>query len=80
MQKYRKFSSYLVQNLKKGNRKLCNLLEQEAMDAFVERKNMAQQIGEEVGTKLLFPMLLMLGIVIVIIMVPAMISFQAGIS
>ena len=80
LQKYRKFSSYLVQNLKKGNRKLCNLLEQEAMDAFVERKNMAQQIGEEVGTKLLFPMLLMLGIVIVIIMVPAMISFQAGIS
>lgn len=80
LQRYRKLSSYLIQNLKKGNRKLCNFLEQEAVEAFAERKSMAQQYGEEVGTKLLLPMLMMLGIVIVIIMVPAVISFQAGIS
>lgn len=80
LQKYRKLSSYLVQNLKKGNKRLCNLLEQESIEAFEERRNMAQQIGEEVGTKLLFPMLLMLGIVIVIIMVPAILSFQGGIN
>ena len=80
LQKYRKLSSYLVQNLKKGNKGLCELLEREAAEAFAERKNIAQQLGEEVGTKLLFPMLLMLGIVIFIIMVPAVLSFESGIS
>ena len=80
LQKYRKLSSYLVQNLKKGNKGLCELLERESAEAFAERKNMAQQLGEEVGTKLLFPMLLMLGIVILIIMVPAVLSFETGIS
>ncbi len=77
--KYRKLSGYLVQGLQKGNRSLCELLEQEAEDAFAERKNMARQYGEEVGTKLLFPMLLMLGIVVFVIMVPAIISFQSGV-
>lgn len=80
LQKYRKLSSYLVQNLKKGNKGLCELLEKEAAEAFAERKNLAQQLGEEVGTKLLFPMLLMLGIVILIIMIPAILSFETGIS
>ena len=66
--------------LKKGNKGLCELLERESAEAFAERKNMAQHLGEEVGTKLLFPMLLMLGIVILIIMVPAVLSFETGIS
>lgn len=78
VQKYRKLSNYLVQNLKKGNRTLCELLEHETEEAFAERKNLARQYGEEVGTKLLLPMLLMLGIVIFVIMVPAVISFQTG--
>lgn len=78
--KYRKLSSYLVQNMKKGNRGLCELLEREAAEAYAERKNMARQYGEEVGTKLLLPMLLMLGIVIFVIMVPAVISFQSGVN
>ncbi|MBQ8280380.1 MAG: hypothetical protein IJZ23_11100 [Roseburia sp.] len=78
VQKYRKLSNYLVQNLKKGNRTLCELLEHETEEAFTERKNLARQYGEEVGTKLLLPMLLMLGIVIFVIMVPAVISFQTG--
>lgn len=80
IQKYRKFSSYLVQNLKKGNRGLRGMLEQEAEEAFAERKSMAQKYGEEAGTKLLFPMLLMLGIVILVIMIPAVISFQSGVN
>jgi len=78
--KYRKLGSYLVQNLKKGNRDLCELLEREATEAFAERRNMVQRYGEEAGTKLLFPMLLMLGIVVFIVMVPAVISFQSGVN
>lgn len=77
--KYRKLSGYLAQSLKKGNHNLCEWLEQEASDAFAERKSRAQQYVEEAGTKLLFPMLLMLGIVIFVIMVPAVISFQSGV-
>lgn len=80
LQRYRKLSSYLVQNMKKGNNGLCEMLEREAMEAFLERKNAAWKYGEEVGTKLLLPMLLMLGIVIFVIMVPAVISFQSGIN
>lgn len=80
LQKYRKLSSYLIQNMKKGNRSLCEMLEREALEAFLERKNAAWKYGEEMGTKLLFPMLLMLGIVIFVIMVPAVISFQSGIN
>lgn len=77
---YRKLSGYLVQNMKKGNQGLCELLNREAQEAFEERKNLAKQYGEKAGTKLLLPMLLMLGIVIFIIMVPAVISFQSGVS
>ncbi len=76
LQKYRKLTGYLIQNTRKGNRALCELLEREVSETFDERKRMAQQLSEEVGTKLLFPMLLMLGIVIAVIMVPAVISFQ----
>ena len=40
-----------------------------------ERKNNARKLGEKAGTKLLFPMILMLGIVMVILMVPAFLAF-----
>ena len=76
LHRYRKFCSLITQNLQKGTRGLGQLLECEAADAFEERKNLAKKYGEEAGTKLLLPMLLMFGIVVVIIMVPAMMSFQ----
>ena len=76
LHRYRKFCSLLVQNLRKGTRGLVQLLEQEVSDAFEERKNLAKKSGEEAGTKLLFPMMIMFGIIIVIIMVPAFLSLQ----
>lgn len=74
--RYRKFGNLLSQNLRKGSRGLTKLLEQEAEEAFEERKSMARKLGEEAGTKLLFPMLLMLGAVMVILAFPAMYSMQ----
>jgi flagellar motor component MotA len=71
-----KFSSLIVQNLKKGSRELVNLLELEAIDAFEERKNQAKKYGEEAGTKMLFPMVGMLVVVMGIIMFPALVSFS----
>lgn len=73
---YRKFCSLLSVNLKKGSTNLKKLLEQEAEDAFMEHQNYMKKLGEEAGTKLLLPMILMLAVVLVIIMVPAFLTYQ----
>ncbi len=75
---YIKFCSLISQNLRKGNKGFTELLRKEAIDAFEVRKVMAKRLGEEAGTKLLFPMLLMLIIVFCIILVPSFLSFQIG--
>lgn len=68
---YLRFSGLLEQNLVKGSRSVLPMLEQEALNAFEERKENAKRIGEEAGTKLLIPMTGMLVIVLVMIMFPA---------
>jgi len=72
---YIKFSSLIAQNLKKGNKGFTELLGKEAIEAFEERKEAAKRLGEEAGTKLLLPMMLMLIIVFMIILIPAFWSF-----
>jgi len=73
---YMKFSSLLTQNLKKGSRELIAMLELETKEAFEERKNIAKRYGEEAGTKLLAPMIMMLFVVMVIVIVPALMNFS----
>lgn len=73
---YRKFSMLVIQNLRKGSSGLRQSLEKEVTDAFAIRKNLAKKAGEEAGTKILLPMMLMLCIVMVIILVPAFLTFQ----
>ena len=75
---YMKLSTLLSQNLRKGSNDLLLMLRQEADNAFAERKNLAKKLGEEAGTKLLLPMMMMLCIVMVLIMIPAFFSFTAG--
>lgn len=72
---YIKLSVLINQNIRKGNNSLQKQLKEEADKAFEERKNLARKYGEEAGTKLLFPMLLMLVVVMVMIMYPAFVSF-----
>jgi pilus assembly protein TadC len=74
-QPYTRLVNLLSQNLRKGNSSLLPLLKQEAAKASEERLNIARKAGEKVTTKLLAPMMLMLGIVMVIIMYPAFTSF-----
>lgn len=76
VQAYMKLSTLLSQNIRKGSNDLLYMLRQEADSAFAERKNMAKKLGEEAGTKLLLPMMMMLCIVMVIIMIPAYFSFM----
>lgn len=73
---YIKFSGLLIQNMKKGNDTLLVLLQKEAQDAFTKRKNDARKLGEEAGTKLLLPMMGMLMVVVILLIVPAFLSFQ----
>jgi Flp pilus assembly protein TadB len=73
---YKKLGSLFVQQLQKGSLGLQDALHQEAERANEERKNQIKKQGEEAGTKLLFPMMLMLGMVMLLIMVPAGLSFR----
>ena len=73
---YTKLVNILIQNLRKGSSGILDALRQEAKNAFEERKNMARKLGEEAGTKLLLPMMLMLGIVMILIIIPAYFSFS----
>lgn len=76
LQVYRRLATLLVQNLRKGTAGLSRLLEKEMQNAFDEQESYTKKRGEELQTKLLLPMMLMLGLVIVIIMIPAIASFQ----
>lgn len=73
---YIRFSSLIAQNLKKGSKGFTGLMRKEAMEAFEERKEIAKRLGEEAGTKLLIPMMLMLIMVFLIIMIPAFMTFK----
>lgn len=72
---YKILSVLLVQNLKKGNQNLLELLEREEAVAEDERKRSAKVRGEEASTKLLLPMVLQLIVVLMILMIPAFFSF-----
>ena len=72
---YKILSVLLVQNLKKGNQSILELLEREAVSAGEERLRRARIQGEEASTKLLLPMILQLLVVFIILMVPAFINF-----
>lgn len=72
---YRKCASLLAQNVRKGTGELITALGQEAENAFEERRAAAKRKGEEAQTRLLAPMLMMLGVVMLLILVPACFSF-----
>lgn len=72
---YKMLSVLLVQNLRKGNQNILELLEREAASAGEERNRYAKVKGEEASTKLLLPMVLQLVVVLIILMVPAFLSF-----
>lgn len=76
MNEYHRFARILAQSLQKGSNGVCEMLEKEACEAFEQRKVYARKLGEEASTKMLIPLLMMLGIIIAIIMVPAAFSFN----
>lgn len=75
LQEYIRLMALLSQNLKKGNSTLLMQLREEMEAALREKMNQCRRAGEEASTKLLIPMVMILGIIMVIIMVPAFGSF-----
>jgi len=76
LKQYMKLAGLLEQNRKTGLANIRNILGAETSDAWEDRKNLARRTGEEASTKLLGPLFIMLVIVMIIIIVPAMMSFS----
>lgn len=74
LQRYVRLGTLLVQNLQKGNAALLVQLHQEVLLSGEELAASVRRKGEEISTKLLLPMMLLLGIVMVWIMIPAFLS------
>lgn len=72
---YRSLALMLTQNLKKGGAGLLPLFEREVQTAFETRKRRARADGEKITVKLLLPLFMELGVVIALIMIPALKSF-----
>ena len=71
---YIKFASLLGNSVSTGGKDLRRFLEEEMETAFRQRKELALRKGEEASTKLLIPMFLMLGVVMVMVVAPAFLS------
>lgn len=74
LKEYKKLALLLEQNRRQGSAQLVQQLEEENLLVYEMRKNQARKAGEEASVKLLFPMLGMLGIVIAILLLPAVMT------
>lgn len=72
-----KFTSVVIQNLKKGNAELVSILRLQAVECWEMRKNAAKKLGEEASTKLIFPLMIMFIGILIIVLTPAV--MQLGI-
>lgn len=70
-QEYVRLGTLLSQNLRKGNSELLNRLQEEVELSGERQKHLIKRRGEEASTKLLGPMVLLLGVTMVLIMIPA---------
>lgn len=74
---YKRLSSLITNNLRKGTKGLIDELNKEEEAAFEMEQNYVKIAGEEASTKLLFPMIGLLGIVLIIIIAPSVFNMNA---
>ncbi len=72
---YNKLAALMAHSVTKGSSNLADLLREEAADVFEERKHIARELGEKASTKLLMPMMLLLGMIMVIMVLPAFTNY-----
>ena len=73
-----KFVSVVVMNLKRGGTEVVPVLRQQGNECWEMRKNAARQMGEEAGSKILVPMMLMFLGIVLVVATPAVISMTQG--
>ena len=71
---YNRLMGHISQNLRMGTKDLRVIMADEVKEAMKERKEYAKKKGEKSSTKLLFPMIALMAVVIVIIMLPAFVG------
>lgn len=72
---YRKLSLLLIQSLSKGTGDIGFFMKRMEKEVFSEHIDRVKKRGEEASSKLLFPMIVLMGLVMIIIMVPALMQF-----
>lgn len=72
----RRFSSVVLQNIKRGGTDVITALRDIGAEQWAERKAVALKVSAEADTKLLFPMLLMLLAVVLMTIAPAVMGMQ----
>lgn len=73
-----KFVSVIVMNLKRGGAEVVPVLREQGSECWEMRKNAAKQMGEEAGTKILIPMMIMFLGIVLVVSTPAVLSMTAG--
>ncbi len=72
--RYIRLTTLLIQGQSKGNSMLLTQLKEEVALCMEEQRAFIRKKGEEATTKLLFPMVLMMGMIMLMIMFPAFMS------
>ncbi len=72
---YLRLGSLLESHVKSGTKGLQKMLLSESEEAFRERLQLAKRQGEELSTRLLLPLMILLGLVLALLMIPAFLSF-----
>ena len=68
---FRKLTLLLAQSRRKGNAELRDQMEQEERESYDRRRMDARVAGEEASLKLLMPMMGLLGVIFIVLLVPA---------
>ena len=74
---YQKLALILIQSFSRGSREAGAMMDKEEAEAFRMHVDRARKEGEEASTKLLFPMIIMLGEVTLLVMLPAILRFNS---
>ena len=71
VREYRTMGLLLLGGVRKGTDEAVRLLAMSEAEAFEERRKAARVLGEEAETRMIFPMLLLMGVVFALLLVPA---------
>ncbi len=66
----KKFTSTIVQGMVKGNRELVEMIKQQSREIWDAKRYHVKQQGEKAATKLMIPMMIMFGGILVMIVIP----------